>query len=192
MFAANDQGTACESQLGSCFILFSCTSWGFPSEEILLCVPAGLFSCNLRDWFLMKYKAADRHLQTRRKPKIPLPPLQKPFNTQPTGAWAYFSILNGDDTECQNCCCIYCKTDGKKKQQLFFIIHGDPDSPTHLLEPKNIEMFHYLWNLKWLPLLKPHEKHSPHLVPTVSEGFAVNRARLTLFCARLAAAWTCF
>lgn len=68
----------------------------------------------------------------------------------------------------------------KKKNNLFFIIHGDPDSQTHLLEPKNIEMFHYLWNLKWLPLLKPHEKHSPRLEPTVSEGLAVNRARLTL------------
>lgn len=33
----------------------------------------------------------------------------------------------------------------------FFIIlnNGDPDSLTHLLEPKkNIEMFHSLWNLK--------------------------------------------
>lgn len=65
-----------------------------------------------------------------------------------------------------------------EKKPIFLIIHGDPDSPRHLLEPKNMEMFHYLWNLKWLPLLKPHEKHSPHLVP---EGLAVTRARLTLF-----------
>lgn len=35
--------------------------------------------------------------------------------------------------------------DKKKKQEkkLFF---GDLDSLTHLLEPKNIEMFHYPWN----------------------------------------------
>lgn len=129
------KGTACDSKLGSCFILFSCTSWGFPSEKLLLCVPAGLFSCNLRDWFLMKYKAADRHLQTRRKPKIPLPPLQKPFNTQPTGAWAYFSIFNGDDTECQNCCCIYCMTDGKKKP--FFLLFMVIRTPRRIcLSPK--------------------------------------------------------
>lgn len=145
MFAANNQGTACDSKLGSCFILFSCTSWGFPSEKILLCVPAGLFSCNLRDWFLMKYKAADRHLQTRRKPKIPLPPLQKPFNTQPTGAWARFSIFNGDDTECQNCCCIYCMTDGKKKKKPFFFYYswwsGLPDASAWAQKHRNVSLF---------------------------------------------------
>lgn len=39
--------------------------------------------------------------------------------------------------------------DKKKKRwgnTFFIMIHGDPDSLTQLLEPKNIEMFHYLWN----------------------------------------------
>lgn len=30
----------------------------------------------------------------------------------------------------------------------FMLIHGDLDSLTHLLEPKNIEMFHSLWNFE--------------------------------------------
>jgi len=73
----------------------------------------------------------------------------------------------------------------KKKKKLF----GDPDSLTHLLEPKNIETFHFPWNLKRLPLLKPHLKHSLCLkvccevlaIYKKKKKFSISCVKLTIF-----------
>lgn len=83
-FEANSPGTAQDSKLASSFhtLLLHLVRFSFRENPCWwLCVEMGLFSCSVRDWFLMKYKAADRHLQTRWKPKIPLPPLQKAVQT---------------------------------------------------------------------------------------------------------------
>jgi len=70
----------------------------------------------------------------------------------------------------------------KKKKKLF----GDPDSLTHLLEPKNIETFHFPWNLKRLPLLKPHLKHSLCLkVCVVKCSLYIKKKKFSISCVKL-------
>lgn len=71
----NNQGTSCNLKLGSCihFFFFLSNSllhfrWFFLFNErtfpMTLCSNRTV-SCHIRDWFLTKYKVADRHLETR-------------------------------------------------------------------------------------------------------------------------------
>lgn len=138
-----------DSKLASCFhtSLLHFMRFSFRENPFWwLCAQTGLFSCSIRDWFLMKYKAADRHLQTRWKPKITLPPLQKPFKHTANGSLS--SFLHSFWVVIQNAKIAVTFTVWQKKRwgkNLFFYSDswwsGLPDASAWAQKHRNVSLF---------------------------------------------------